>query len=38
MYLMYKFIKSYMSTRTSKGDYTKPQQAYGTINHVKKND
>ena len=29
--------KSCMNTRTSKGDYTKPQQAYGTLKYVKKN-
>jgi len=26
-----------LNTRTSKGDYTKPQQSYGTIKHAKKN-
>jgi len=26
-----------MSTRTSKGDCTKPQHPYGTIKHAKKN-
>jgi len=29
--------KSYMNTRTSKGDYTKPQQPYDTTKQAKQN-